>query len=253
MSDVQKEAPAVRVSLTTALTRNPELVQFSFWLVGVMPLIVHAWSEKARKEMLSKQVKATKGGKDARDPHKEFEDALYTMGPGVYGFPVTGIKNSIVSAAHKDKGIARTVVQAALWLDAELVSTRPALAGAICDVPLIRLYGPPPVLREDMVRVGSGVQKTATLAFRPQFSRWAARLTGELNTSQMKVETLAFLVQEAGRAYGIGEMRNEKSSAAFGSYRMATAAEEAALERHAAGQGPFPLAAPAAPASLAAE
>lgn len=238
---MQNDTPTTEVvSLAQQLKRSPQIVRFRFWLVGTSPLIVHAWSEKSRKQMLAKHVKSTKAGKEARDPQQEFTDALYEMGDGTYGFPVTGIKRSVVSAAHKDKGIAKSVVQSALWLDTTIIRSRPALAGAICDVPLIRLYGTAPEMREDMVRIGSGLQKTAGLAFRPQFSRWAMRITGELNTSQMSVEQLIFLVQEAGRAYGIGEMRNEKCGAAFGSYRMASVEEEEEWERHAAGKGPVP-------------
>ena len=60
--------------------------------------------------MLQKQVKATKAGKETRDPQSYFVSSLYEMGDGVYGFPATGVNNCILSAAHKDKGVARTGV-----------------------------------------------------------------------------------------------------------------------------------------------
>ena len=47
-------------------------------IVGDTPLIVHAWSEKVKKEMLEKQMKKTKTtGKAIRDPFAEFMNALY--------------------------------------------------------------------------------------------------------------------------------------------------------------------------------
>src|SRR6185312_411986 len=95
-------------SLASALSKKPTFKSFSVWLVGDTPIITHAWSEKAKREMLSKQVKATKGGKEARDPQADFISSLYEMGDGAFGFPATGIKNCILSAAHKDKGIARS-------------------------------------------------------------------------------------------------------------------------------------------------
>src|ERR1700744_2500713 len=132
------EVPEVKVSSTpvnlgAALSRRTIFQPFEMWIVGSTPLIVHAWSQKAKLEMLGKQTKATKPGKEARDPERDFVDSLYEMEEGNYGFPATGVKNCILSSAHKDKGIARSSVLQALFVNAEMVRARPALAGAICD------------------------------------------------------------------------------------------------------------------------
>lgn len=228
-------------SLAAQLTVKPTFKTFSVWLVGDTPLITHAWSEKARREMLGKQVKATKAGKEARDPQQDFVNSLYQMGDDTYGFPVTGIKNCILSAAHKDKGIARSSVMAALWLEAEMIRTRPALAGAICDMPLVRIYGSAPEMREDMVKIGSGLNKVASLAYRSQFTSWAIKIVGRFNSTTLSAEQLAFIIQEAGISYGLGEWRNERKGI-FGSFHLAHAEEEAAWEVFAAGKGPLPSA-----------
>lgn len=228
-----------RVSLSAVLSRQPKFRKFAVWIVGNTPLITHAWSEKAKLEMLEKQVKATKGGRDVRDPQADFVNSLYPMGGDAYGFPVTGIKNCIMSAAHKDKGVARTAVMSALYLDADMVRVAPAKAGAICDLPLVRIYGTPPVMREDMVRIGTGMTKTANLAYRGQFTQWAILVTGEFNTDVMTEEQLAFLLDEAGRAYGLGEWRNEKKGM-FGAFHLATVEEETAWNAFASGTGPLP-------------
>lgn len=114
-------------SLASALTTKPSFKRFKVWLIGETPIITHAWSEKAKREMLQKQAKAPKAGREAKDPDAEFVSSLYDMGDGTFGFPATGVKNCILSAAHKDKGIARSGVMAALWIDAQMVRTRPAL------------------------------------------------------------------------------------------------------------------------------
>ncbi len=227
-------------SVSVSLSKKPEFKRFSIWIVGDTPLITHAWSEKAKREMLSKQVKATKAGKEARDPDADFISSLYDMGDGTYGFPATGIKNCILSAAHKDKGVAKTMVQQALFINADMVRVRPALAGAICDMPLVRIYGGSPEMREDMVRVGVGLNKTASLAYRGQFTVWAMQVTGRLNTSVLAPEALAFLIQEAGLSFGLGEWRNEKKGM-FGSFHLADAEEEAAWASYRAGSGSLPL------------
>lgn len=229
-----------RISLSAIMTKPREQADFVFWIVGDTPLITHAWSEKAKREMLSKQVKAAKAGRDAKDPDQDFVDALYEMGDGTFGFPATGVKNCILSAAHKDKGIARSVTMAALWLDAEMVKTRPALAKAMCDMPLVRIWSDKPLMREDMVRVGSGLNKTASLAYRPQFTHWGMRISGHFNASAMNAEQLVFLVREAGSDYGLGEWRNEKKGM-FGAFHLASAAEEKAWNAFAAGKGKLPV------------
>lgn len=228
------------VSLSALMSKKPIFSRFKLWIVGDTPLITHAWSEKAKREMLQKQVKATKPGKEARDPQADFVSSLYEMGDGAYGFPATGVKNCILSAAHKDKGLARTAVMAALWIDADMVRVRPALAGAICDMPLIRIYGGNPEMREDMVKIGAGLNKTANLAYRGQFTVWAMRVTGRINDAIITPEALAFLIQEAGMSSGLGEWRNERKGM-FGSFRLANTDEEIAWEKFAAKKGPLPL------------
>lgn len=227
-------------SLTAQLSGKTKFQGFKVWIVGDTPIITHAWSEKAKREMLQKQVKATKAGKDARDPQADFVSSLYEMGDGVYGFPATGVKNCILSAAHKDKGIARTGVMAALWINADMVRVRPALAGAVCDMPLIRIWGSQPEMREDMVKIGAGLNKTANLAYRAQFTVWAMCVTGRFNPAVLNEESLAFLIQESGFSSGLGEWRNERKGM-FGAFHLADVDEEAAWEAFAAGKGELPV------------
>jgi hypothetical protein len=226
-------------SLSKTLTKKATFKNFSVWVIGDTPIITHAWSEKAKREMLQKQVKAPKAGKDARDPQQDFVNSLYEMGDGTYGFPATGFKNCVLSVAHKDKGIPRTAVMSALWIQAEMVRTRPALAGAICDMPLIRIHGSKPEMREDMVKVGSGLNKTATLAYRAQFTLWAFKITGRFNSDILNIEQLAFLIDEAGISCGLGEWRNERKGM-FGAFHRASIEEEEAWEAYLAG-GDLPV------------
>lgn len=232
--------PNVTVNLSTVLSRVPELLQFEVWIVGDTPLISHAWSEKAKRQMLEKQVGATKAGKEPKDPHQDFLNSLYEMKEGVYGFPAMGVKNSWISAAHKDKNIPKTEAQAALWIHGDIVRVRPALQGAICDMPLIRVYGSDPEMREDMVSVGTGFKKTATLAYRGQFTVWAMKIRGRTNPRLLNPEKLSRLVTDGGMSFGIGEWRPEKKGF-FGTFHVADAAEEAAWDAFAAGKGPLPI------------
>ncbi len=235
---------------TTTTTTKPEaetavklpkikLEGFRIWLVGDTPLITHAWSEKARRAMLSKQSKETKEGTDIRDPEDDFLHSLYEFSEGTFGFPAMAVKKALLSVAHKDKGVPRETVKQALWLNAEMVRTRPALAGAVCDMPLLRIYGSAPEMREDMVRIGSGMSKTATLAYRAQFRVWALRIRGRLNTSLCPMDWLPFLGQHSGMSTGLGDWRNEKNGM-FGAFHVANDDEVKAWEAFAAGKGKMP-------------
>ena len=240
--ETTKEAAKVtseRIALGELLSEKAPSQEFLLWLVGDTPLIVHAWSEKAKLEMLKKQSGATRVAKEKRDPEDDFKNSLYEMTPGVYGFPITAVKKAILSCAHKDRGVPRTDVMAALWLDAELVRTRPALAGAICDMPLVRIHGSKPEMREDMVRIGAGIRKTANLAYRGQFTTWAIRVTGTVNPDMVAPHALAFLTRQAGAAIGIGDWRNEKGGW-FGSFHIANAKEREEWELYVDGKGPLP-------------
>ncbi|MET0530059.1 MAG: hypothetical protein ABW003_17270 [Microvirga sp.] len=227
------------INLSELLSRKPIFNTAVLWIVGDTPLITHAWSHKAKLAMLEKQVRAVKPGKELRNPDQDFVDSLYDMGDGTYGFPATGVKNCILSAAHKDKGIARSAVMSALWLHADMVRVRPALASAICDMPLIRIYGGKPEMREDMVKVGA-ITKTANLAYRGQFKVWGMPVTIKYNPVVITAEALAFLIQESGIASGLGEWRNERKGM-FGAFHLADAAEEQAWIRYARGKGPLPI------------
>lgn len=235
-----KKATEETVSLTRALSKPTAYKRFSIWIVGDTPLITHAWSHKAKLEMLSKQTKAVKGGKEVRKPEEDYVNSLYDMGDGTFGFPITGIKNALLSSAHKDKGLARTSVMGAVFLDAHMVRTRPALSSAICDMPLARIYGSKPEMREDMVKIGAGLNKVANLAYRAQFTIWAMPISGRYNSSVITDEALAFLIMEAGMASGLGEWRNERRGT-FGAFHLATDEEAAEWDAFKAGKGKLPL------------
>lgn len=233
------KAPEGMITLTSALSKKTTWQRFNTWLVGDAPLICHAWSEKAKREMLAKMVKAVKTAREERNPEEEFLSSLYVVAEGVYGFPVTGLKKALWSYAHKDKGIAKTTVKSELWLDYEIVAQRPALAGAVCDMPLVRIHAPPPRMREDMVRIKGRGGTSANFAYRAQFWPWAIPLTGKYNPEAIPPEVVTFLADGGGRVAGIGDWRPEKNGV-FGAFHMASPEEHESWKKFAAGKGPLP-------------
>ena len=60
--------------------RPLDIKEVGIRIIGDTPLIVHAWSEKAKKMMLDTQTGATKTkAKEARDPFDDFIQSLYWL------------------------------------------------------------------------------------------------------------------------------------------------------------------------------
>jgi hypothetical protein len=236
--DDEEPSEEERADLERLKASGPQWQMFVAWALGTTPLICHAWSQKAREDMLDSQQKTVKE-KAPRDPQADYEASLYEIKPGVYGFPLGGLKDSIVSMAHKDKGLAQTVARQNIQMQAAIVQVRTALRAAKCWMPLVRIYGAPPEMREDMVRVGSGMRRTATLAYRGQIWPWAIRIIAEVNTKSVPIEAFSVLARDAGKMVGIGDWRPQKKGM-FGKFRLASPDEAKLWEAYARGTGPMP-------------
>lgn len=187
-------------------------------VVGDSPLIVHKWSEKAKKEILDKQMKKAKTkGHDAKDPVRDFIESLYWIdgepedktengfaraieNGARFGFPSVAFKASAVSAGYRS-GVTKDKVSmnAAFHIDGELVEIKGV-----------------PEMREDMVRIGMG---TADIRYRGMFSEWSATFRVKYNASAISLEQLVNLINLGGFACGLGEWRPEKGGQ-FGMFHV---------------------------------
>lgn len=178
-------------------------------LVGDTPLIMHKWSEKARKEMLDKQMKRAKLAKEAKDPERDFRDSIYIIGKEgdkeIYGFPVIGFKASAVTACTSIGGITKVQARQAFHIDGEFAV----------------IEGSEPRMREDMVRVGMG---TADIRFRGEFWPWWTTLTIAHNANVMSAEQILNMLNTAGFGVGVGEWRPEKDGQ-YGRFHVANEVE----------------------------
>ena len=167
-----------------------EIKTYVLRLVGDSPLIVHAWSAKAKQEMLDKQMGKARSKKEPKDPQADYEGAFYRLPNGKPGFPTIAFKAAAVNAARQVEGLTMTFLRGAFHTVGELVE----IEGT-------------PRIREDMVRVGMG---TADIRFRPEWAEWAINLTVRLNTRSLTLEQLIHLFNQAGFSVGVGEWRPEK-------------------------------------------
>lgn len=160
-------------------------------LKGDSPLIVHKWSEKAKKEILDKQMKKAKAKKEAKSPDKEFKESLYLLDNGKYGFPAIAFKAAAVGACSHIDGVTKVEARGAFHVVGEMVE----IEGT-------------PEPREDMVRIGMGI---ADIRYRGEFKTWSCKLFIRYNANVISAEQIANLFNTAGFAIGVGEWRPSKN------------------------------------------
>lgn len=166
-------------------------------IIGTSPLIVHAWSEKAKRQMLDAQM-GKKAPKVNRDPEADYEASLYRTDEG-YGFPLLAFKAATVGAArYYGKDVAMTTLRQALFMTGVPSKDRSQI--------LTPIFGEPKS-REDMVRVGMG---GTDLRFRAEFVEWSALLDITFVTSMLSQDSVVSLIDAGGMGIGVGEWRPEK-------------------------------------------
>lgn len=173
-------------------------------LIGDSPLICHAWSDKAKKMMLDKQMKRATTAKAAKDPEQDFRDSLYHLPGGRYGFPAVAFKAAAIGACRFTDGVKMTEARGAFHIRREMVE----------------IHGTP-TPREDMVRIAMG---TADIRYRGEFKVWRAIVPIEFNTAALSAEQVVSLFNTAGFGVGVGEWRPERNGS-YGMFHVATESE----------------------------
>lgn len=222
---------AVSKKVELVAIKPVEMREVKLTIVGDTPLIVHAWSEKAKKQMLDAQMGKAKGKqKDKKSPAQDFIDSMYwlTDKPAAsdvddeegkmslfdqaiqngakFGFPVTALKQAAISASYrknwtKDKMSLRGV----FFID-----------GGFGEFMEIR--SDPPVLREDMVKVGMG---TADIRYRGEFRNWSSTFTLKYDVNgQYDLTSIVNMINAGGTVCGLGEWRVERDGQ-FGMFHVA--------------------------------
>lgn len=208
-----------------------QIAKMKIKITGDTPLIMHAWSEKAKREMLDAQMgKAKAKERDKKNPVADFINSMYWLEgkPEIYskmtpeqceeafvkaiengakfGFPVTAFKQAAISTAYrfgwsKDK----VSLQGAFFIESD-------------ENGMIEIKSDIPRMREDMVKVGMG---TADIRYRGEFRNWSADLIISYNTNgQYNIENIINIINAGGYGCGIGEWRPEKGGQ-YGMYHIA--------------------------------
>lgn len=180
-------------------------------IIGTSPLVVHRFSEKAKKMMLD-AMQGIKRVREPKDPRAEFEGAFYRFADGRYGFPSIGFKSCMVDAARFYHGVTMTLLKQVLFVSGKFGVDNVALTEILGTAEVVEVAegeeDPNIVMREDVVRVGQG---GTDLRYRPQFTEWRAELQVKYVTSQLSRESVLSLLDAGGMGVGVGEWRPERS------------------------------------------
>ena len=213
--------------------RPLKIIETEIRIVGDSPLIMHGWSEKAKRQMLEAQMGKAKGKKKAiRRPADDFIQSMYWLSGkpeysddapdeeclaayheaiakgATFGFPVKAFKQAAQSAAYR------------LGWTKNQMGLRGAFFIKDTSCGLIQIHSDEPVMREDMVRVGMG---SADLRYRAQFNNWSATLPISFNAAgEYSLEAIVNAINAGGYVVGVGEWRPEKDGT-YGQFHVATA------------------------------
>jgi hypothetical protein len=177
-------------------------------LIGDSSLIVHAWSQKAKREMLDTQMKCPKQGHAVKDPIGLMNDSLYELKGGGYGFPSVGFKSAAVTAVTSVSGVTKVGARQAFHILGEAVLTKAVFdPDILIRQDVVRIEGVGPNLREDMVKIGMG---TADLRYRGEFWPWFCTVGVRYNANLFSMAQIVNLLNTSGFAVGVGEWRPER-------------------------------------------
>jgi hypothetical protein len=178
-----------------------------FNVLGVSPMIMHRFSQKAWRELLFPGVRENRASLEQRlkhDPFGEFRGAFYrnsnAKAPTLFHIPNGSFHGSIAAAALDMPGAAKAQIERL---------TR------VVDVN-IDLFGVPQIFCA-MVR-NSDIKRTPDVRTRPIFPQWGCQVTIRYVKNILTERTVANLFSAAGAIIGIGDWRGQKGGP-YGGYK----------------------------------
>jgi hypothetical protein len=172
---------------------------------GLSPIVVHRWDEKAKKQILDKQMKKTVK-REAKDPVAQYESSLYKFKDGRVGFPADGFKKSMIRGA-KIIGLVMIDMKTGFFVHGEYSEQD--------DRELIPIEGDVS-MREDMVKLSKDLPD---IRYRGQISNWTATIRVSYNAAAVSPDQIVNMLHAAGYGVGVGEWRPDRDGM-FGRFEV---------------------------------
>jgi hypothetical protein len=169
--------------------------RFQIGIVGRpgSPLIPHAFTAKAVRQILYKHLTGDDAVQEPKDPLYDAAHSLYVDKDGLFAFRSVAAKSAMVASLRYSGGVKMVDLMTCLHVLGE--------------------YSPIwgfPVARMDPTKVGPWNDRQLDLRFRGSFDRWCSVLTIEFEPRVIGQDAILNLVQRAG-SVGIGDWRPECS------------------------------------------
>lgn len=179
--------------------KAPNIQTVVFKIRSTAPYVQHKFSHKITIEMLQKQMEGpsakNKKIRKARDPEKEYRDAMHLTSKGKQGMPAAGFRSAMISACRL-VGFQMTKAKLSVFIEADDFDIDEGS-------PLV-LFSGKPEINKSPVRLETGV---ASIAIRPMWREWSAKLRVRFDADQFSITDVTNLLSRAGLQVGIGEGR----------------------------------------------
>jgi hypothetical protein len=200
----EHHAPRINIQVTA-----PQMRTARFKIIGTAPLVIHRFSEKAKKEMLGIMTEGSVGKKGRKrapmDTEALYNAARYIAPDGWDGFNVSSIRNGLIRACSIPAvGFKMTLAKMGIFVIAEGRDKAEPQYG------LVRIYGTPEKT-EMPARLPNG---SATITVRPMYREWSAFLNIRFDSEMFSFEDIANLLTRMGQQVGIGEGRPSSKNSA---------------------------------------
>lgn len=212
-------------------------------IVGDTPLLVHAWSEKVKKQLLTDMQMSKKEKKEKehekKDPFADFVEAAYWITPmpevrglppeeqerlfdeaiengAQFGFPTIAFKKAAIMACYSS-GLIKSVNLMRRLFHVNAVNS--AHVKSSQELAILNIEEKPE-MSEDVVKVGPFNNRVPDLRYRPSFRKWSVELEISLiKTGMFTMEDVVNAIDMGGFMNGVGEWRTEKDGE-FGNYHV---------------------------------
>ena len=212
-------------------------------IIGDTPLLVHAWSEKVKKQLLTDMQMSKREKKEKehekKDPFADFVEAAYWITPmpqvrglpieeqvklfedaidngAKFGFPTIAFKKAAITAVYSAGYIKSTKLMGRLF---HVNAVNGSHIGSSQELAILNIEEPPE-LSEDVVKVGPFNNRVPDLRYLPSFRKWSVELELSLiKTGMFTLSDVVNAIDMGGFMNGVGEWRTEKDGE-FGSYHV---------------------------------
>lgn len=179
----------------------PQILHVS--IRGTAPLIVNQWTQKAKQQIIDKNMGKTRVKKDPKeDPETEFQMSRYRLDNERDGFPAVAFKAAIINAVTLFEGITKVAIKQAL-----------SVIGEGPDQ-LVEIISDGPTMRQDYVRFG---MSSTDIRHRASYFPWEANLQIRYIPEIITPASVIALVDAGGNG-GVGEWRPSAPKSLTGTF-----------------------------------